>query len=167
MKRFFPIPYQSTIYHYAWINDVDPYLLAAIIKTESNFDTQAVSERGALGLMQIMPDTCSWILQQIDGQPMDIEQLYEPDTCIMLGSWYVADLSKEFDDNDVLVLAAYNGGRGNVNSWLTEYDFDGSVDELHKIPFAETRYFVQKVLFLQKIYSFLYYDSQQAVNNHS
>jgi len=158
MKRFFPIPYQSTIFHYAWQNDIDPYLLSAIIRTESNFDAQAVSHQGARGLMQIMPDTCHWILQQIGGQPIDLEQLYDPDISIMLGSWYVADLSKEFQNNNVLVLAAYNGGRGNVNNWLTEYGFSGNIDEIDKIPYAETRYYVQKALLFHKIYSFLYAD---------
>jgi soluble lytic murein transglycosylase len=156
LKTIFPIPYQHTIFFYAEQNGLDPFLLTAIVKTESNFQAEAISNKGARGLMQIMPDTGMWIIQQTGGHSIETEQLFEPETSIRLGSWYVADLTKEFLGNNIMVLAAYNGGRGNVNEWSAKYGFNGSVDEIDKIPYPETRMFVQKVLLYQKVYRFLY-----------
>jgi soluble lytic murein transglycosylase len=120
LQLIYPIPYQETITFYGELYNVDPLLIAAVIKTESNFNSKAVSERGAMGLMQIMPDTGAWVAGQMGEANYDHDILFVPETNIKFGTWYIADLAKEFGDNTVLILAAYNGGRGNVAEWLAD-----------------------------------------------
>lgn len=151
-----PFPYQELTYSYAQQYQVDPFLIAAIIKTESNFNPEAVSAKGARGLMQIMPETGSWIAQQTGEPSVKLEDLFDPETNIKLGTWYVANLEEEFPDDIVLVLAAYNGGRGNVRDWLEQKIFSGEAEKVEEIPFSETRYFVKKVLIYQHLYRYLY-----------
>ncbi len=157
MGRFFyPFPYRDTTTYYAGIYNLDPLLLAAIMKAESGFDSKAVSARGARGLMQIMPDTGQWVARRLGEQDFDPDRLFDPETSIKMGAWYIADLKKEFNNDPVLVLAAYNGGRGNVREWLSGTGLSGDSSDIDRIPFEETRLYVQKVLKYYRIYSILY-----------
>ncbi len=156
LKQFYPMPYQYSILRHTAEAGVDPCLLTAIMKTESNFDPNAVSPKGARGLMQIMPETGEWIAHQSGAGPFHPDMLFDPDTCISMAAWYIADLQKEFGDNRIMVLAAYNGGRGNVRNWLNEEKMSGSIGDVDNIPFPETRNFVHKVLWNYRIYSWLY-----------
>jgi soluble lytic murein transglycosylase len=158
VRFFVPISYQESIVYYAEQNKLDPFLLAAVIKTESNFNSQAVSSKGACGLMQIMPDTGQWILKQMGEPSTGKDPLFDPNTNIKLGSWYLATLAGEFQNDYVLTLAAYNSGPGNVREWLAAGSFNGEVTEISQIPYPETRSFVQKVLKYQKIYSYTHRD---------
>jgi len=155
-KFFYPFPYRDTTFFYANQYNVDPFLLVAMMKTESNFDDRAVSDRGARGLMQIMPETGQWIARQIGEPAISTEKLLDPETSIKLGAWYIADLGKEFNGDVVLVLAAYNGGLGNVRDWLARKHLSGGEEKIDEIPFPETRHYVRKVLLYQHIYHYLY-----------
>lgn len=155
-RYYFPFQHQELVFHYAHQNKLDPYLIAALIKTESNFRADAKSPKGALGLMQIMPKTGYWIAEQLGDEDFDPRLLTDPETNLMLGSWYLAQLFEEFDNDPILVLAAYNGGRGNVEQWLDEHRWSGEANNLEQIPFPETRQFVRKVLLTYRIYNFLY-----------
>ena len=157
-KVFYSFPNQELIFYYAQLNQVDPYLIAAVIKTESNFDNKAVSAKGALGLMQLMPDTAAWIANQMGKKDFKTQDLYNRETNIALGSWYLANLMKEFKGNTIQVLAAYNGGRGNVKEWLETKQWDGNHNTLDQVPFPETKQFVRKVLWNYKMYNYLYDD---------
>lgn len=160
-RILYPFPYRETVFQQAQANNLNPYLLAAIIKTESNFDPRATSPKGARGMMQLMPETAGWVAQKMGDKEIYLEQLYEPATNIRLGSWYVSDLYREFHGDTILVLAAYNGGRGNVKKWLTQEHWTGEQRTLDQIPFAETRHFVRKVLWNYKVYSYLYKNLDQ------
>lgn len=155
-RHYYPFPYQETIYFYSQEHRIDPYLLAAIIRIESNFNPEAVSPKGAVGLMQIMPDTGRWITEQMQGPAFDPQGLLDPETNIRMGCWYLANLYDNFGGDPVLVLAAYNGGRGNVSNWLKEARWSGEAHTLDQIPFPETRQYVRKVLATYRIYNFLY-----------
>jgi soluble lytic murein transglycosylase len=135
---------------------VDPYLVASVINSESKFQERALSSKGAYGLMQIMPATGEWISTYVDLDNFNNNMLYDPEINIKLGCWYLNNLSKEFNSQLDLVLASYNGGRGNVNKWLanSEYSKDGKT--LNNIPFAETKEYVRKVKFSYKMYKILY-----------
>ncbi|OPX90561.1 MAG: Soluble lytic murein transglycosylase precursor [Pelotomaculum sp. PtaB.Bin104] len=154
-RIFYPFPHKEIIEHYAGTYGVDPYLVVAMMKAESNFNQRAISESGALGLMQIMPETGQWAAKQNGGPPFSPEQLFEVDTNIKLGTWYIADLGKEFHGDAVLILAAYNGGRGNVREWLANGTLSTWRD-IKAIPFPETRHYVEKVLNNYDIYTKLY-----------
>lgn len=156
LKQFYPMPYQNTIIQYSTEAGIDPYLLTAIMKTESNFNPNAVSPKGARGLMQIMPETGEWIARQSGAGSFHPDMLFEPDTCISMSAWYIADLQEEFGDSMVMVLAAYNGGRGNVRNWVNEEKMSGHSSDIDNIPFPETKNFVRKVLWNYRMYNWLY-----------
>ncbi|HOV79899.1 MAG TPA: lytic transglycosylase domain-containing protein [Bacillota bacterium] len=155
-RFFYPFPYRETTFQYARRFGVDPFLIAAVIKGESNFNKYAVSDRGARGLMQIMPETGGWVAGQLGDTAFNPDQLFDPETNIKYGSWYIADLAEEFHGDPVLVLAAYNGGRSNVKEWLANRELTGGESTVEQIPFPETRHFVKKVLKYRYIYRLLY-----------
>ena len=155
-RQLYPLKYQNLVFKYAQFYDNDPYLVTAIIYRESRFNPNAVSNKGAIGLMQIMPETAEWIAENLNLNNFDVDDLYIPETNIKFGNWYLDNLFNEFDGNLVLVLAAYNGGRGNVNKWIKEGKFRGEVQEIDLIPFPETRKFVSNVLSLYQRYLQLY-----------
>lgn len=148
--------YSQNIYKCAEEYNLDPYLVAAVIKTESNFNPKAVSCKNAYGLMQITANTGQWIAEQMQLKDFEIEKLYEPEYNIHMGCWYLNNLKKEFNNNMDLVLAAYNGGRGNVQKWLNDYNHSKDGKNLHYIPFKETDKYVKKVKVNYKVYRFLY-----------
>lgn len=121
---------------------LDKDLLQAVILTESHFDEDAVSETGAVGMMQLMPDTAEWIAEE-SGLPGG--DLTDPKKNIPLGSWYLDYLLKKYEGNLVLALAAYNAGRGNVDSWMEEREWPADYADADGIPFSETREFVKMV----------------------
>lgn len=155
-KYLYPFPYQDIVYRYAREMNVNPFLVAAVIREESRFMTAARSSKGARGLMQMMPETGKWVAQQLGVENFHPEMLDDPATSIRFGTWYLASLQKEFDGNDVLVLAAYNAGRGNVRQWMHQYGWDSSFRNPALIPFQETRQYIVKVLAAQKRYQELY-----------
>ncbi|MGN0954153.1 lytic transglycosylase domain-containing protein [Dialister sp.] len=122
---------------------ISPSLLEAVILTESKFDEKAVSHVGAVGMMQLMPDTAHWISEQ-SGLPSD--NLASPEQNIPLGAWYLNYLLEKYHNNEVLALAAYNAGRGNVDEWVEKNHWPEGFSEIEKIPFPETREFVKSVV---------------------
>jgi len=157
-RILYPLPYKDTIFNYADRYGLDRSLLAAVIRTESNFRPGAVSPKGAIGLMQIMPDTGQWAAQKSGIGNFSRDRLFEPEYNISIGAWYLADLQREFNGNITLMLAAYNGGRGNVKKWLDAESQNNPSQGLEKVPFPETRQFVRKVLWYRKVYGYLYID---------
>lgn len=153
----YPFPYRETVMEHAKSRGLDPYLVAAIIKTESSFNPRATSPRGARGLMQVMPETGTWVAQKIGLSYYHPDLLYDPEINILIGTWYLADLYQTFHEKTILVLAAYNGGRGNVHKWLEQEHWTGEESKLDQIPFPETREFVRKVLWNYRVYRYLYY----------
>ena len=126
------------------------------MRTESSFKQNAVSHKGALGLMQIMPETAQWIAAKIDIAPLSTKQIMSPQINIRLGTWYLAYLTAEFDARIDLVIAAYNGGPGQINRWLTEKTWSGHYANRADIPFPETRQFLYKVRTAYRKYQKLY-----------
>lgn len=157
-KSVYPFRYRETILDNSRLNSLDPRLVAAVIRVESGFRPETTSKKGARGLMQIMPETGTWAASRMGVKSFDPGDLYLPETSIKLGTWYLADLHVEFGGRLAPALAAYNGGRGNVERWLKEGVWDGRVENLGDIPFAETRAFVRRVLGNYQIYRWLYPD---------
>ncbi len=155
MNRFFPLTYSETITQYCQEYHVDYWLAMAVVREESGFDPNAHSSAGACGLMQLMPETAEWICQTIN---MDYEEdfLWQPEFNLRLGIWYLAWLSQQYDGNAVAAVAAYNGGKSNVDEWLSQGQWAGDLDHVADIPFAETRRFVQYVYESREMYIFLY-----------
>ena len=156
LRQFYPFKYRSIINRYAYEYSIDPLFVASVIKTESNFDRNAKSSKGATGLMQLTPATGKWIAKEMDIENYSDEMLLDPETNIKMGCWYLNDLKKEFNGNKDLILAAYNGGRGNVKNWLNSSDNSKDGKTLNLIPFKETDMYVKKVKVTYNIYSKIY-----------
>lgn len=155
-KYLYPYDYQDTINFYADRYEVDRNLVASVILAESKFRQDATSVHGARGLMQIMPETGSWIATQIEDDSFSVDKLYNVNMNIKYGTWYLSELQTEFEGNEVLALAAYNAGRGNVYEWMEKYHWDIDFKDYTKIPFPETREYVKRVLENKKYYNKLY-----------
>jgi soluble lytic murein transglycosylase len=123
---------------------LDPYVVAAVIREESSYDPRARSGVGAIGLMQLMPDTARFVAQEL-GRPLgELAALWEPPVNITLGSRYLAQLAARFRD-PLLAVAAYNAGPHRVQQWVAgrpRLDMEEFVDQ---IPFDETRAFAKRV----------------------
>ena len=156
-KMFYPYPYQEIVEKYAIKYRVDSSLCASVINRESKFKIDAESHRGALGLMQLMPETAKWIAEQINEKDFTLEKLQDPETNIRFGVWYLSSLQHEFKYNEVLMLAAYNAGRGNVHEWMDEYGWDYEFDDPKQIPFDETKKYVADVILGKTKYRKLYH----------
>jgi soluble lytic murein transglycosylase len=128
----------------------------AVIYVESNFDANACSYKGAIGLMQIMPQTGEWAAQRLKIKDFTSEKLYNPNMNIKIGCWYLNNLQSQFNGDLDLVLAAYNGGSGNVRKWLKNKEYSSDGKTISYIPFKETREYVQKVKKAYKKYRSLY-----------
>ena len=158
MRYVYMWDYQQDIITYSQKNSIDPFLVAAIIKNESNFNNKAVSPVGAVGLMQIMPETGQWIARQMGIKDYKTEDLFTSRTNIRMGCWYVGELYEEFHGNMALVMMAYNAGRGQTAAWMEENHWDYNFNQIEKIPYAETRGYVQRVLSDRDRYYLLYKD---------
>lgn len=159
-KQFiYPYPYQDLVVAYSKANGVPSSLVASVIMHESKFKSDVRSSRGAVGLMQIMPETAKWIAGELEDASFSVERLSEPEMNIRYGTWYLAHLLREFEGNPVLALAAYNAGRGTVHDWMTEEDWDMDFSRVEDIPYSETRLYVKRVLKDRQHYEKLYRES--------
>lgn len=156
LKQQYPIKYENLVEKYAKKYDLDKYLVYAVIKTESKFDQYAVSNAGAYGLMQLQTETASDCARKLD---MDIDlpdDLYVPDINIHLGTYYLSWLLDKYDDDIELAIAAYNGGIGNVDSWLNDDRYSDGNGGLKDIPFGETENYVTGVTASYEKYKEIY-----------
>lgn len=158
MRFVYMWDYQQDIITYSQKNNIDPFLVAAIIKNESNFKHKAVSGVGAVGLMQIMPETGRWIAEQMGLENYKDSDLYLTKTNIRMGCWYVGELDHEFKQNMTLVMIAYNAGRGQTREWMQENGWTYDFNDVQAIPYADTREYVAKVLHDRDKYYLLYKD---------
>ncbi len=140
---------------YSNIYELDPLFVASIIRVESKFDRFAKSNKGAKGLMQILPKTGKWAAEVIGIEDYNEDLLFEPDINIRIGCWYIKNLTKQFEGNINLILAAYNGGSGNVSKWMKNADYYNN-QELKSVPFKETEQFIIRVRRNYKVYRILY-----------
>ncbi len=124
----------------------DPYFIAAIIREESQFSPDALSPVGARGIMQVMPATGEWAARLIKLPGFDRNRLFDSDTGIKIGTWYVSQLMKRFRGDPLLAAAAYNAGPDAVAAWIEKFGRDERDVFVESIPFAETRGYVKKVL---------------------
>lgn len=144
-KPKYPLNYTASISKYSDIYNIDPYLVCAVINTESGFNKDAVSGVGAIGLMQIMPETGEWIAGKLNIDNFNSDMLFDTDTNIEFGCWYLNFLSERFNSDPELISAAYNAGHNRVWDWMG----DGNIyvnGKLQNIPYKETENYVKKVI---------------------
>ena len=153
LKLLYPDVYGEEINEYIAGSSIqfDPLLVLSIIREESRYNERAQSARGALGLMQILPSTARWIRKR----EIRNDDLFNPSLNIQTGILYLGYLTQRFD-TQTAVLAAYNGGPGNVKKWLSSSSHGNEMKFVEEIPFAETRNYVKKVLTSYEMYQSLY-----------
>ena len=156
----YPVLYQDLIERYAAAYNLSPAYVTAIIRNESSFRPNAESSAGARGLMQLMPDTAEWIAQKEGVSGYAFERMYDPETNIRFGCWYLNYLSRLFSGDPVSVTCAYHAGQGTVASWLSDgrLSTDGIHLSITRLPEGPTRQYAERVtrdygIYLQKVYS--------------
>ena len=141
LRVLFPLDYQEEILEWSAVYDLDPAWVASIIRCESSFRAQVVSPAGAIGLMQIMPETGIWIAEQLQWVDASTLQLQDGSTSIALGTWYLRHLLDRFHESDT-ALVAYNAGPTNANRW------EGNVE----LAFPETQQYIRRIHLCLPIY---------------
>ena len=162
-KSLYPLKYEYYVESAAKENNVDVCLVYGVIRTESNFNPDAVSQAGAIGLMQIMPDTFTWLqnyrTEFMPDKILDSSELYKPEVNIEYGTYLLRFLLDHYNDNVPLVICAYNAGYGNVDTWLA----DGTIPRYgltsDHVPFTETANYLDRVTEAMENYRTLYYDN--------
>lgn len=152
-----PIAYGEEIAAAASEHDLDVHLVLAVVKAESGFRRDAQSSVGAIGLMQLMPETAQWIVGRDDWSGPSAPDLVEPTDNLALGCYYLRFLMDMYDDDLIAALAAYNAGQGVVNGWLSSKGDDSRKSlTLTDIPFPDTRDFVRRVTEYRELYARIY-----------
>ena len=141
-RLWYPLRYEQIVRGHARNYSLDPALLAAVIYQESKFKATARSTSGAIGLMQLLPDTAKGIALHTGGSAFRVEDLYDPEINVRYGAWYLRHLLLKYGDERT-ALAAYNAGQDNVDRWRRAGK---------GIQFAETRAYVERVERLKVIY---------------
>lgn len=158
LKIIYPKTYSEIISVYAEEYDVEENLIYAVIKAESNFNSEAVSNREAIGLMQIVEDTAIDVANknQINIDTENItEELLDIDNNINIGTKYLSTLLTQYGNVEV-ALAAYNAGIGTVNNWIEKQIIQADGSDIENIPYKETNNYVRKILRDYGIYNELY-----------
>ena len=144
VDRFrYPLRYEQIVRSHAKNYDLDPALLAAVIYTESRFNARAESSAGAIGLMQLLPETARGIAVRTGGNGFVVRDLYEPEINVRYGAWYLRNLLNRYSDERT-ALAAYHAGPGNVDRWK---------EQGVGIQFPETRDYVDNVEKVKRLYA--------------
>ncbi len=151
----YPRAYEATVRQWAEAYGVDPCLVWAVMREESAFSPTAVSSSDARGLMQLLPSTARWIAEDMLHIPYREADLWNPESNIRLGTWYLAYLLRQFDGDVARAVAAYNGGPGNLRRW-TAHGVPGPADLPALLRSPETREYLVKVLNAWLVYRWLY-----------
>ncbi len=162
-RAAFPLPYEPSVRTAAAKNDLDPMLVAGLIRQESAFESNAMSRVGAIGLMQVMPKTANKLARQLKVRYVR-SQLTDPGYNLQLGSRYLANLIQAYG-NPEAALAAYNAGEERVEQWTAGQNYLETAEFVESIPFTETREYVQIVIRNAEVYRQVYGNSP-AVDPH-
>lgn len=150
-----PLKYQTYVEYYSSQNGLDKYFVYAVIKTESGFRPEAVSNVGARGLMQIMEETFDWIKYKRNDDDAVYEDMFSAQKNIDYGCWLLGYLYEEFGTIEA-VAAAYHAGRGTVNEWLSDTRYSPDGKHLNVIPTSDTAHYVDKIKNAVETYKRLY-----------
>jgi soluble lytic murein transglycosylase len=152
----FPLPYREAVETESREHTLDPYLVAALIRQESEFDPKAISPAMAYGLMQLLPSTAAEISRRAGVTEFTQDRLFEPDVNVRLGTYQLRSLINSFGGKIEPALAAYNSGKRRVNDWLSWYTYREPAEFVETIPITETRSYVQIIIRNADMYRRLY-----------
>jgi soluble lytic murein transglycosylase len=152
----FPKPYWTDLRKYSQMNGLDPYLVASLIRQESEFNPMAVSRANAVGLMQLLPSVGKHVAKEIKLKGYNPSQLYTPAVNMQLGTRYFKSMVDKYGGQLEYALAAYNAGSDRVGDWLEQGHYRDAQEFVESIPFTETREYVQAILRNETVYQRLY-----------
>jgi len=155
-EALFPKAYWSDLKRSSAANGLDPYLVASLIRQESEFNPNAVSRANAVGLMQLLPKTGKAVARQVKMKRYTASQLYMPAVNLQLGTRYFRGMVDKFGGSFEYALAAYNAGSDRVEDWLSQGKYRDPQEFVESIPFTETREYVQAILRNASVYKQLY-----------
>lgn len=155
-EALFPKAYWSDLKRSAAANGLDPYLVASLIRQESEFNPNAVSRANAVGLMQLLPKTGKVVAKEVKLKRYSASQLYTPAVNLQLGTRYFRGMVDKFGGSFEYALAAYNAGSDRVEEWLGQGKYRDPEEFVESIPFTETREYVQAILRNASVYRQLY-----------
>lgn len=155
-EALFPRPYWSDLKKFAVANGLDPYLVASLIRQESEFNPIAVSRANAVGLMQLLPRTGKLVAHQVALKRYNPSQLYTPTVNLQLGTRYFRGMVDQFGGSFEQALAAYNAGSDRVVEWMGQGKYRDAAEFVESIPFTETREYVQAIMRNTSVYRQLY-----------
>jgi soluble lytic murein transglycosylase len=155
-EALFPRAYWSDLRKYSLANGLDPFLVASLIRQESEFNAGALSRANAVGLMQLLPKTGKTVAKQVKMKGYNAPQLYTPAVNLQLGTRYFKDMVDKYNGQFEYALAAYNAGSDRVSDWLGEGHYRDPQEFVESIPFTETREYVQAILRNANVYRQLY-----------
>jgi soluble lytic murein transglycosylase len=158
-QALYPFPFVELIEAQSQHNDLNPLLVTALIRQESRFEPEIRSQAGAVGLMQMMPSTGAWAAKHVD---LNDYALDNPDHNIKLGTWFLDQVHRSYDNNSLLAIASYNAGQGNMAKWLKTHERMDPDEFVEAIPFPETKNYVKQVFGNYWNYSRLYDPQVQA-----
>ncbi|GAB4373587.1 MAG: hypothetical protein OHK0021_15710 [Bryobacter sp.] len=159
LRLAYPLPYKDDLLTQAFKNELDPYVVAGLIRQESEFSPQALSRSRAHGLMQIMPATGQELARRMKLGRFSRSMLFDPRTNLAMGTYYFKRLADSWGGNLAQALASYNAGRGRVTQWMKRFGGeapDDMAEFVETIPFEETRNYVQQVLRNAAMYKRIY-----------
>jgi soluble lytic murein transglycosylase len=155
-EALFPKAYWTDLRKYSALNGLDPYLVASLIRQESEFNAQALSRANAVGLMQLLPKTGKTVAKQVKLRGYSAPQLFTPAVNLQLGTRYFKDMVDKYNGQFEYALAAYNAGSDRVGDWLGQGHYRDPQEFVESIPFTETREYVQAILRNANVYRQLY-----------
>jgi soluble lytic murein transglycosylase len=155
-EALFPKPYWVDLHKYSSQNGLDPYLVASLIRQESEFNPAALSRANAVGLMQLLPSVGKSVAKQVKLKGYNASQLYTPAVNMQLGTRYFKSMVDRYDGHFEYALAAYNAGTDRVGDWLGQGKYRDPQEFVESIPFTETREYVQAILRNANVYRQLY-----------
>ncbi|HUS08809.1 MAG TPA: lytic transglycosylase domain-containing protein, partial [Bryobacteraceae bacterium] len=161
----FPLPYRSAVEMNSRLRSLDPYMVAALIRQESEFNPQALSRVKAYGLTQVMPSTGRELSRKLGVRKFTAKMLFQPDINLKLGTYYLRSLLDQLGGEWETTLASYNAGKSRVLTWLNWARYEEPAEFIETIPFTETRNYVQIVLRNADVYRRLYGPKQAAVTS--
>jgi soluble lytic murein transglycosylase len=163
-KLAYPLPYREALEKYAEDVSIDPFVIAGLIRQESEFDPGAISRANARGLTQVLPATGREVSRRLGIRPFTLSLLHQPDSSLRIGINYLRQMLNSFDNKWFLTLAAYNAGPSRAKLWVNWGKFTEPAEFIETIPFQETRGYVQTVLRNADIYRRIWGTQRAAVS---
>jgi soluble lytic murein transglycosylase len=141
-QALYPTLYIEAIENWSQQRQLNPLLVISVIRQESRFEPKIHSSAGAVGLMQVMPETSKWVAENIGVKKYSLEN---PNDNVKLGTWYLDEIHDRYKNNSMLAIASYNAGSGNLSKWLQGKKVSDPDEFVEAIPFEETQGYVKNV----------------------